>query len=166
MFTDCHAILPFLGILISACVALFIYSKNRRYDITKEKLKNLYNPLNALIEKQEKYLTFLKIRDRNRYEIEYYKFFLKLRDIYLNHALYGTMKLRMAFHSLRHEHEIEYHNVDTNNLTKEEIIKSIAHFELSHDVDQDDNSEFERKMEELIEIISEEQNKLNKEIKF
>ncbi len=166
MFTDCHAILPFIAILFSASLTYYIYSKNRRYDIAKEKLKNLYNPLNALIEKQETYLSFLQMRDKNRYEVEYYKFFLKLRDIYLNHALYGTMKLKMAFHSLRHEHEREYHNADKNNLTKEEMIKSIANFEFNHKVDKDDDSEFERKMEELKRVIAEEQYELNKEMNY
>jgi hypothetical protein len=108
----------------------------------------------------------LKMRDKNRYEVEYYKFFLKLRDIYLKHALYGTMNLRRAFHSLRHDHEREYHNADKNNSTIEEMIKNIANFELNNKVDKDDNSEFERKMEDLIQIISIEQEHLDKEINF
>lgn len=166
MLTECHAILPFIAILFSASLTYYIYSKNRRYDIAKEKLKNLYNPLNALIEKQETYLAFLKMRDKNRYAIEYYKFFLELRDIYLDHVLYGTMNLKMAFHVLQHAHEIEYHRVDRSDLAKEEMIKSIVNFEFNHKVDKDDNSEFERKMEELIQAIREEQSILNEEMNF
>lgn len=147
------------GIIASASIAYYIYSKNRRYDQAKETLKNLYNPLNALIEKREKYLTFLKMRDKPRYEIEYYKFFLALRDIYLDHALYGTMKLRIAFHTLQHAHEMEYNNVDKENLSEDEMIEQIAHFEINH-------QGFERKMEELIRIISIEQSELYKEIEF
>lgn len=159
MFTNCNAVFSFFGVIISAIIALIIYYRNRRYDQAKEKLKNLYNPLNATIEKREKYLSFLKMRDRSRYEIEYYKFFLELRDIYLDQALYGTMKLKMAFHTLRHAHEMEYSNVDKGNLSEDEIIEQIAHFEMNH-------LDFERKMEELIRIISIEQYELNKEIEF
>lgn len=149
----CNALFSFFGVLISTAIALTIYSRNRRYDQAKEKLKNLYNPLNALIEKRSKYLAFLNIRDRSRYEIEYYQFFLELRDIYLTQASYGTHKLGIAFHSLLHTHEIEYSNAD-NNTSEEEMTKQIAHFELNYKVDQSGNSEFERKMEELIRIIS------------
>jgi hypothetical protein len=145
-------------------MAYYIYSQNRRYDKAKEKLKNLYNPLNALIEKRSKYLTFLKMRDKPRYEIEYYKFFLELRDIYLDQASYGTHELERAFHTLRHTHEVEYHNVDKGNPSEDEMIESIAHFELNHDINQDDDSEFERKIEALIQIISAEQNHLYEEI--
>lgn len=166
MFTDCHALLPFFAVLFSAGMAYYIYSRNRRYDKAKEKLKNLYNPLNALIEKRSKYLAFLNIRDRSRYEIEYYNFFLELRDIYLENSMYGTVKLRMAFHTLRHAHEMEYNLVDKGNFSEEEMIKQIANFELNHRFSQDENSEFERKMEELIRIISIEQYYLSKEIMF
>lgn len=161
MFTNCNALLPFLAVLFSTGMAYYIYSRNRRYDQAKEKLKNLYNPLNALIEKRSKYLDFLDMRDRSRYEIEYYKFFLELRDIYLDHAMYGTIKLRMAFHTLRHAHEMEYNLVDKGNPSEEEMIEKIARFELKNK-----NSEFERKMEELIRVISIEQYELNKEIEF
>lgn len=147
-------------------MAYYIYSQNRRYDKAKEKLKNLYNPLNALIEKRSKYLTFLKMRDKPRYEIEYYKFFLELRDIYLDQALYGTMKLKMAFHSLRLEHENEYSLVDKNDVLEEQLIEKIARFQLNRNRDEDENSEFEHKMEELIRIISIEQYYLNEEIEF
>lgn len=54
MFTNCNALLPFLAVLFSAGMAYYIYSQNRRYDKAKEKLKNLYNPLNAMIEKRSK----------------------------------------------------------------------------------------------------------------
>jgi hypothetical protein len=145
-------------------VAYYIYSRNRRYDKAKEKLKNLYNPLNALIEIRSKYFTFLKMRDKPRYEIEYYEFFLELRNIYLDQALYGTMKLKMAFHSLRLEHENEYSLVDKNNVLEEQLIEKIAHFQLNRNRDEDEKSEFEHKMEELIRIISIEQYALTKEI--
>lgn len=164
MFINCNALLPFFAVIFSTCMAYYIYSQNRRYDKAKEKLKNLYNPLNALIEKREKYLTFLKMRDNPRYEIEYYKFFLELRDIYLDHALFGTMKLNMAFHTLQHAHEVEYHNADKGNPSEKEMIESIASFELNHKVNQDGDSEFERKMERLMRTIVEEQYNLYEEI--
>ena len=164
MFTNCNAAFSFFGVIISATIALIIYYRNRRYDQVKEKLKNLYNPLNALIEKREKYLSFLKTRDKPRYEIEYYKFFLELRDIYLDQASYGTHKLEITFHTLRHAHEMELNLVDIDNISEEEMIKGIAHFILNNKIDQDGDSEFERKMEELIQIISIEQYQLYEEI--
>jgi len=166
VFTNCNALLPFFAVLFSTGIAYYIYSQNRRYDKAKEKLKNLYNPLNALIEKREKYLSFLKDRDRSRYEIEYYQFFLELRNTYLDHASYSTHKLGVAFQSLRHAHEMEYSNEDNDNLSEEEMIKQIAHFELNYKVDQGGDSEFERKIDELIHIISIEQEHLNKEIEL
>jgi len=159
VFTNCNTLLPFFAVLFSTGMAYYIYSRNRRYDKAKEKLKNLYNPLNALIEKRSKYLTFLKMRDKPRYEIEFYKFFLELRDLYLDQALYGTDKLRMAFHSLRHGHEMEYNNVDKGNLSEDEMIEQIAHFEVNQ-------QQFESKIEELIRIISIEKDYLSKEIMF
>lgn len=164
MFTNCNALLPFFAVLFSAGMAYYIYSRNRRYDQAKEKLKNLYNPLNALIEKRSKYLDFLSTRDRSRYEIEYYQFFLELRDIYLAQASYGTHKLGITFHSLLHTHEMEYSNADNDNASEEEMIKQIAHFELNYKVDQGGDSEFERKMERLIRTIEEEQYNLYEEI--
>lgn len=166
MFSNCNAIFSFFGVIISATIALIIYHRNRRYDQAKEKLKNLYNPLNAIIEKREKYLSFLKDRDRSRYEVEYYQFFLELRDIYLAQASYGTYKLGITFHSLLHTHEMEYSNADNDNPSEEEMTKQIAHFELNYKVDQGGDSEFESKMDELIRIISIEQEHLNKEINF
>jgi len=166
VFTNCNAAFSFFGVIISATIALIIYYRNRRYDQAKERLKNLYNPLNALIEKRSKYLDFLSIRDRSRYEIEYYQFFLELRDIYLAQASYGTHKLGITFHSLLHTHEMEYSNADNDNLSENEMIKQIAHFELNYKVDQGGDSEFERKMDELIRIISIEEDYLSKEIEF
>lgn len=166
MFFSCPALLPFFAVIFSTCMAYYIYSQNRGYDKAKEKLKNLYNPLNALIKKRSKYLIFLKMRDKPRYEIEYYKFFLELRDIYLNHALYGTMKLKMAFHTLQHANETELHLADNSDVNEEEMIKKIAQFKFNHQIDEDENSEFERKIIELIRIISIEQYELTKEIKF
>lgn len=164
MFTNCNTLLPFFAVIFSTGMAYYIYSQNRRYDKAKEKLKNLYNPLNALIEKRSKYLIFLKMRDKPRYEIEYYNFFLELRDIYLDHALYGTVNLRMAFHALRHEHEMEYNNVDKGSLSQEEIIEKIARFELNRNRGEDGQSEFEQKMERLMRTIEEEQYNLYEEI--
>lgn len=59
---------------------------------------------------------------------------------------------------------MEYSNADNDNPSEDEMIKQIAHFELNYKVDQGGDSEFERKMDELIRIISIEQDYLSKEI--
>ena len=156
------------AIMTSVFVALVSYirtqesnKKNNDMLEAKEQHSNLYVKLNALIEKKWKYLTFLKLRqtkaeeDDQKYANEYYQFYLELRDLYLENQVYGSLDLFTVFHTLNHNHEMEYRNFAMNSETHEEALSKLAKYELSHGRDKEDNSEFERKMEELIKVIKE-----------
>lgn len=149
------------GALVVAGTNLYIFNKNRKNDQVKEQLKNLYNPLNAQIEKKFHYLTFLKMRavtgdvQFEQFASEYYELFLSLRDIYLENEVFGSLKLQRAYHSLSHYHEVEYYNAYKDNLSEENIIKKVAIFEMQHNPNSDGLSEFEQKLEQFIEIVKE-----------
>ena len=147
------------GAIIVTSVNIWLHQKNIYYDRAKQQFEKLYNPLNALISKKKKYLGFLKKNENNfeQFAIEYYNFFLDVREIYLNNEVYGSLNIRKTFHSLDHSHNVEFYNY--SNLkqlkTKEEIYKAIALFELQNKVDGDDLSEIEQKMEKFIEVVNE-----------
>lgn len=73
-----------IGATLVTVTNIVIFQKNRKYELSKEQLIKLYNPLNALIKKESKYLGFLKInKDKfEDYAIEKYKFFLELMEYY------------------------------------------------------------------------------------
>lgn len=142
--------------------------KNKEYDEVKEQLKYLYNPLNAIIEKNYKYLIFQKhysIKEDkiDEYATKYYTFFLELRDTYLDNQVYGSLKLREAFHLLLHRHEREYRNYSNQFDTEKDIINNLAMFELNNDINKDDDSAFERLVENVIEVINEDICKIAKD---
>lgn len=132
---------------------------NKEYDEAKEQLKYLYTPLNALIQKEHKTLVLQKHLDiegkngKEEFAIKYYNFFLKLRDVYLDNQVYGSLDLFSVFHSLIHHHEIELRNYTKQYKKDEEIIKGVALFELYHKVDEDNMSEFERLIEKVIDVV-------------
>jgi len=146
-----------IGAIIGAGIVtltnIILYQKNRRYDLSKEQLTKLYNPLNALIEKKHKYLIFLKDDKFEQFAIEYYQFFLDMQEIYLTNEVYASLALSTAFHTLHHNHEMEYRNYSRNSDNQEVIIKNVAMFELQHKVDADNQSEFERKIEDFIAVV-------------
>ncbi len=145
-----------IGATIVVVTNIILHQRNRKYDLAKEQLVHLYNPLNALVEKKSKYLAHLKhnTRKSDQYPIEYYKFFMELRDIYLNNEVYASLDLHKAFHTLNHNHEMEYHNYSQRNDSEEVILKGIAKFELSHKIDDDGYSEIEQKMNKFIEVLN------------
>ena len=145
-----------IGAVIVVAVNIILHQKNRKYDLTKEQLIHLYNPLNALINKKSKYLAFLKHNNKksDQYPIEYYKFFVELQDIYLTNEVYASLDLHTAFHTLHHNHEMEYHNYSQKNESEEDILKDIAEFELSHLVDANDSNELEQNMNKFIEVFN------------
>jgi selenocysteine-specific translation elongation factor len=145
-----------IGATIVVITNIVLHQRNRKYDIAKEQLIHLYNPLNALINKKSKYLAYLKrnTKKSNQYPVEYYKFFMELQDIYLTNEVYASLDLHAAFHALHHNHEREYHNYSQWNEDEEDILKGIANFELSHQIDENGNSEIERKMNKFIEVLN------------
>ena len=144
-----------IGAVIVVIVNIMLHQRNRKYDIAKEQLVHLYNPLNALINKKSKYLEFLKFNSKksDNYPVEYYKFFMELQDIYLSNEVYASLDLYSAFHTLHHNHEKEYHNYSQSDDKEEDILKKLAKFELSHKMDKEGCSEMERKMENFIKVL-------------
>ncbi len=145
-----------IGAVVVVTANIVLHQKNRKYDLAKEQLIHLYNPLNALINKEAKYLAFLKhnTKKSDLYPIEYYQFFMKLQDIYLNNEVYASLDLHAAFHTLHHNHEMEYHNYSQWNEAEEDILKGVAKFELAHRIDEDGYSEIEQKMNKFIEVLN------------
>ena len=148
-----------IGAIIGAGIVtltnIILYQKNRRYDLSKEQLTKLYNPLNALIGKKYKYLKFLKGNDDKfeKFAIEYYQFFIELQEIYLKNEVYASLALSTAFHTLHHNHEMEYRNYSSKPGDEDVILKNLAVFELQHKVNADGQSEFEQKLEAFIRVV-------------
>lgn len=158
-----------IGATVVAGTNLFIFQQNRKRDEKKERLKNLYNPMYSLISKKDKYFAFLKSYDVEsteefeKFAVEFYHYFLELRDIYFDNKIYESMELRGAFHKLLHNHESEsrnYRNI-LKTRTEENLIKNVALFELKHQVDQNGMSELERNLDNVIEVIRRDINKLS-----
>jgi hypothetical protein len=158
-----------IGATIVAGVNLTIFQLNRKNDYNLERLKNLYNPMYSLISRKEKYFVYLKLRANKsdeaftEFAVDYYHYFLELRDIYFDNKVYESKELKWAFHRLLHNHEMESHNYRNFGKisSEEELIKSVALFELKHQLDQDQMSEFERNLEKVIEVIYSDMDKLS-----
>ena len=149
-----------LGTTFISVVSNAIMRKsNINYDKQKEQIKYLYNPLNKLVLENKRYLDLLKCKEEKfeKYSIEYYKFFLELREVYIKNEVYASSKLRGAFNKLLYMHDLEFCNFTDNDLCdiefKEEVYKKIAMFELNHFIDENGLSEMERKLEDFIEIL-------------
>ena len=145
-----------LGAVIVVTVNIILHQRNRKYDLAKEQLIHLYNPLNALINKKSKYLAFLKHNNKksDQYPTEYYKFFMELQDIYLTNEVYASLNLHAVFHTLHHNYEMEYYNYSQRADSEDVILKSIANFELAHGIDIDGYSVIEQKMNKFIEVLN------------
>lgn len=159
-----HDFIPFIAPLFATGVALFIYMRNRKYDLAKEQLKNLYLKLHMLFEQEYSLLSYKILRFRNgttmsndELSMELYNFFLKLRAIYIENQLYGSLKLRVAFQHLLHNHKIEIHNAITSLKEGEEkdFILWVAKFEFNHKLNTHGDSEFEQELEKIEKIVNE-----------
>ena len=152
----------FIGAIIVVSVNIWLHQKNRKYDFAKEQLIHLYNPLNAIIKSKRKYLIFLKMNseDKNKYYIEYYDFFLEIKDIYLNNEVYSSLELHTVFYSIHHNHELEYSNYSKWSKIEDDILKDISEFELNHQLDENNDSELEQKLNKFIEIFDEDLNQI------
>jgi len=139
----------------------YLFHKNYKNEQKKEKLKKLYYPLSAVIAKKSLYLRLLKSRNFDEFITEYYDFFLKLRDIYLDNKVYSSRELKSTFHTLLNWYEIEYNNYVEDNATEVDTLKSIAKFELTLHRDKDGISEFENKLNEVMDVIIKDIEKLS-----
>jgi len=156
--------IPLIATLLSIGGALYIYMKNRKEDIAKEQLKNLYSKLNMMFEHEYSLLSYkiMRFRDSKKIDndtlaVELYNFFLSLRKIYLENQLYGSLKLRNAFHRIMYHHKLEIHNaMDTiKNKDEEDLILWVAKFEFNHQRDENGYSLLERELEKIENIVNE-----------
>ena len=159
-----------IGAIITVSVNIYLQQRNLKFDTSKERLKNLYNPLNAVIKEKHKYLYILKYDEDNfeKFAVEYYNFFLELRKIYFKNEVYSSKELRISFHTLEHNHFLEYSNYSQkksfNSNSKEEIYKQVALFELGHKINEENNSQIEQSLDKFIDVISSDIFKINKKI--
>ncbi|CAA6818286.1 MAG: Unknown protein [uncultured Sulfurovum sp.] len=153
-----------VGATIVTTANIFLHQRNLKLDRSKEQLKNLYNPLNAIIQMRKKHLDFLRIDSNNfeKFASEYYQFFLDLRKIYLENEVYASLELRTAFHTLNHNHEVEVYNhrIYKNLTESDEVNKRISLFELERKTNEDEQSEFEENIEKVINVIINDMNDL------
>ena len=151
-----------IGGIVGFIVNVVLLKVKNKDEYRKERLKNLYFPLYAIIVKKYKIVQLMKHHFSQNFEgfaVAYYNFFLELRDIYLENKIYESIELRQAFHPLLNSHEIESLNYSKWS-SEENLIKDLALFELKHNVDEDDFSELERNMERVIETIHDDISKL------
>ena len=147
-----------LGGIVGFLVNVFLIRVKNKDEFRKERLKNLYYPLNAIIEKKYKRVRLMKhhfSQDFEIFAVAYYNFFLELRDTYLDNKIYESLKLRHAFHSLLDNYEVESLTYYGRNSDKNIAFKALALFELKHKVDEDELSEMERNLERVIDVIQE-----------
>ena len=153
-----------IGASIVAAVNLGIFQLNRYKDEKKERLQNLYYPLQAIIDKKYKTVQLMKrhfSQDFESFSVAYYKFFLELRDTYLDNRVYATKELNIAFHKILHNHEIESLNYSDWTSNADDLLKDLALFELKHQKNDEDMSELERNVEKVIEMINKDISKLS-----
>lgn len=150
-----HDYIPLVAALIPTGGALYIYMQNRKYDLAKEQLKNLYSKLNMMFEHEYSLLGYkiMRFRDSKKVDndtlaVELYDFFLRLRKLYLENQLYGSLKLRTAFHHLIHNHKLEIHNAinTVENQEEKDLILWVARFEFNHRRNEDGYSELEQEL--------------------
>jgi hypothetical protein len=126
MFEISSVSVQFFAILLTAIVAVSIHFHNKKLEKVKAQLENLYLKLNYIIETDYKFLQMNTPDDEDKDEIlkkyasDYLKFFEKLRNCYLENMLYSSIKLKVVFHSLNHNYNLELHRVlkynNINNL--------------------------------------------------
>jgi len=156
--------LPLVAALLSIVGALYIYTQNRKYDLAKQQLKNLYCKLNMMFEHEYSLLEYkiMRFRDSKKVDndtlaVELYDFFLRLRKLYLENQLYGSLKLRTAFHHLIHNHKLEIHNamMTVANQEEKDLILWVAKFEFNHQRNEDGYSELEQELNKIEKIVNE-----------
>ena len=145
-----------LGGILGFMVNVVLMRVKNKDEFRKERLKNLYYPLNAIIEKRYKSVRLMKhhfAKDFESFAVAYYKFFLDLRDTYLDNKIYEPKELRASFYLLDSYHRKEELNFTKWTSNEDDLLKNLALFELNHQRDNDEVSEIERNVQKLIEVI-------------
>lgn len=159
-----HDFAPLIAALFPTGAALYIYMRNRKYDLAKEQLKNLYNKLNMMYELEYSLLSYKIMRfrdgtivDNDELAIELYQFFERLRAVYLENQLYGSLKLRSTFHHLLCNHKVEIHNaiMSLKETDNKDFTLWVAKFEFNHKKNAKGYSEFEQELEKIEKIVNE-----------
>ena len=145
----------FISAILVVSTNIVLHWYNRQYDLSKEQLIHLYNPLNALIEKKYKELKFLNMgnEDFEHYAIAYYQFFLEFQEVYLTNEVYSSLRLYRTFHSLKVDHRRENAIAFQKSENQEETLRNLALFQMKVGTKVDGHSEFEEKFEEVIKIV-------------
>ncbi|MDD2451246.1 hypothetical protein [Sulfurovum sp.] len=145
-----------IGGIVGFLVNVILMRVKNKDEFRKERLKNLYYPLQAIIDKRYKTVRLMKhhfSKDFESFAIAYYKFFLALRDTYLDNRVYASMELVGAFNRVLHNHEMESLNYSHRISNEDELLKRLALFELKHKINEDGLSEMERNLEKVLEVI-------------
>lgn len=153
--------------IVLAFINLYLFWKDRRKREAKNQLKNLYYPLHSIIAKKNKYVLSLKKHSDEEFEkfaIEYYKYFLELRNKYLENKICESPKLARAFYLLTHEHGMEAYSDNKQSYLPEEVIRNLALFELKYQVDGDGLSQLERNLQIVEDIIESDVSKMTKRV--
>lgn len=165
MDTDQIIVVGLIAAIILAFVNLYTFWKNRQKSEAKKQLKNLYYPLHSIVAKKNKYVLPLKKHSDKEFEkfaIDYYKYFLELRNRYLENKICESSKLARAFDVLTHEQGMEAYSDNEQSYLPEEVIKNLALFELKYKVDEDGLSQIERNLQVIEEVIESDVSKMTK----
>ena len=153
--------------IIFAFVNLYTFWRDRQKSEAKKQFKNLYYPLHSIIAKKNKYVVSLKKHSDEEFEkfaIEYYKYFLELRNRYLENKICESSKLAKAFYVLTHAHGMEAYSDTTQSSLPEEVIRNLALFELKYQVDENGLSQLERNLQEVEDVIESDVSKMTKRL--
>ena len=165
MDTDQIIVAALIAAIILACANLYAFWKDRQKSEARKQLKSLYYPLHSIIAKKNKYIIPLKKHSDEEFEkfaIDYYKYFLELRNRYLENKICESYKLARAFDVLTHEQGMEAYSDNKQSYLPEEVIKNLALFELRYKVDEDGLSQIERNLQVIEEVIESDVSKMTK----
>ncbi len=156
-----------IAAIILAFVNLYTFWRKRQKCEANKQLKNLYYSLHSIVAKKNKYVSSLKENPDETFEkfaIEYYKYFLELRNRYLENKICESSKLAGAFDELTHAHGMEPYSDNKQSYLPEEVIRNLALFELSYKVDEDGLCQLERNLQAVEDAIESDIVKMTKKL--
>ena len=151
--------------ILFAFVNLYRFLRSKQKEEAKRSLRKLYYPLHSILAKKNKCVLSLKNDPRKKFEkfaIEYYRIFLELQNRYLENKMYESSGLARAFDHLMEENGIGAGSENRPHSLPEEVIRNVALFELTYQVDEEGFSQLERNMQALEEVIESDISKLTK----
>ncbi|MEA3456368.1 MAG: hypothetical protein U9R26_07650 [Campylobacterota bacterium] len=167
MGIDQIVLIVLIAALLLASVNLYTFWSKRQSLEAKKRLKNLYYPLHSIIAKKNKYVIPLKKSSDDKFEefaVEYYRYFLELRNRYLENKICESPKLAKAFGVLTEMHGLEAYDHNKQSYLPEDVTKHLALSELSHQIDKDGLSKLERNLQAVENIIESEVSRMTKRV--